>query len=163
MYITCLKLVYQKTPFKKIPILFSYQFLIKSKSKKTSFPVLFLAGKPGQTGINYIKEEYFQKLVFQLKQDYDNILLDQCGSGSSLTSLPMTGSSVLLRTFFTLFACWVCSLACIPTYNGLSILSSIFLKSLLSMHLLGSEQLPRSFGSGEGNSFEHYNKLFIFE
>jgi pimeloyl-ACP methyl ester carboxylesterase len=60
---------------------------LKATSKTPSYPVLFLAGGPGQSGINYLREEYFQKLVFQLQQDHDIILLDQRGSGSSLPSL----------------------------------------------------------------------------
>ncbi len=60
---------------------------LKAKSKTPSFPVLFLAGGPGQSGINYIREEYFQKLIFQLQEDHDIILLDQRGSGRSLPSL----------------------------------------------------------------------------
>ncbi|WP_423148982.1 alpha/beta fold hydrolase [Rubrolithibacter danxiaensis] len=60
---------------------------LKAKAQNPSFPILFLAGGPGQSGINYIKEDYFQKLIFQLQQDHDIILLDQRGSGSSLPSL----------------------------------------------------------------------------
>lgn len=60
---------------------------LKAKSQTPLYPIIFLAGGPGQSGINYIKEEYFQKLIFQLQEDHDIILLDQRGSGSSLPSL----------------------------------------------------------------------------
>lgn len=60
---------------------------LKAKSQTPLFPILFLAGGPGQSGINYIKEEYFQKLIFQLQEDHDIVLLDQRGTGSSLPSL----------------------------------------------------------------------------
>jgi pimeloyl-ACP methyl ester carboxylesterase len=62
-------------------------FKLKAKSQTPLFPIVFLAGGPGQSGINYIKEEYFQKLIFKLQEDHDIILLDQRGSGSSLPSL----------------------------------------------------------------------------
>lgn len=60
---------------------------LKAKATRSLYPIVFLAGGPGQSGINYIKEEYFQKLIFQLQQDHDIILLDQRGSGSSMPSL----------------------------------------------------------------------------
>ena len=50
-------------------------------------PIVFLSGGPGQSGIDYIKEEYFQKLIFQLQKHTDIILLDQRGVGRSKPSL----------------------------------------------------------------------------
>lgn len=61
--------------------------ILKSKAAAPFYPIVFLAGGPGQSGVNYIREEYFQKLIFQLQQYHDIILLDQRGSGSSLPSL----------------------------------------------------------------------------
>ncbi|QMU30570.1 alpha/beta fold hydrolase [Adhaeribacter radiodurans] len=60
---------------------------LKAKSPTPLTPIIFLAGGPGQSGINYIKEDYFQKLIFPLQQQHDIILLDQRGSGSSRPSL----------------------------------------------------------------------------
>jgi pimeloyl-ACP methyl ester carboxylesterase len=60
---------------------------LMAKSKTPDLPILFLAGGPGQSGINYIKQDFFQKLIFQLQENHDIILLDQRGSGSSLPSL----------------------------------------------------------------------------
>jgi pimeloyl-ACP methyl ester carboxylesterase len=53
----------------------------------SSHPVLFLSGGPGESGINYIREEYFQRLAFKLQEDADVILLDQRGTGRSRPSL----------------------------------------------------------------------------
>lgn len=60
---------------------------LKARAKISRSPIVFLAGGPGQSGIDYIKEEYFQNLIFPLQQDHDIILLDQRGSGRSLPSL----------------------------------------------------------------------------
>lgn len=60
---------------------------LKARAKISGFPIVFLAGGPGQSGIDYIKEEYFQNLIFPLQEDHDIILLDQRGSGRSLPSL----------------------------------------------------------------------------
>lgn len=60
---------------------------LKAKKTTTQSPILFLSGGPGQSGIDYIEEEYFQALIFDLQQDHDIILLDQRGCGSSTPSL----------------------------------------------------------------------------
>lgn len=60
---------------------------LKAKKPTTRSPILFLSGGPGQSGISYIQEEYFQTLIFDLQQDHDIILLDQRGSGRSTPSL----------------------------------------------------------------------------
>ncbi|GAB2607435.1 alpha/beta hydrolase [Spirosoma areae] len=60
---------------------------LKAKNARSDFPVVFLAGGPGQSGINYLNEEYFQRLVFPLQQTHDVILLDQRGCGQSRPSL----------------------------------------------------------------------------
>ena len=56
---------------------------LKAKTTTSNYPIVFLAGGPGQSGVNYIREEYFQKLIFQLQKNHDIILLDQRGSGRS--------------------------------------------------------------------------------
>jgi pimeloyl-ACP methyl ester carboxylesterase len=63
--------------------------VLKLKAKNTNFnaPIVFLSGGPGESGIDYIKEEYFQRLLVKLQQDHDIILLDQRGTGRSLPSL----------------------------------------------------------------------------
>lgn len=52
-----------------------------------------MSGGPGQSGISYIEEEYFQALIFDLQQDHDITLLDQRGCGRSTPSLafPLPG------------------------------------------------------------------------
>ncbi|SDD55503.1 alpha/beta hydrolase fold [Dyadobacter soli] len=60
---------------------------LKAKSPTSRSPILFLSGGPGQSGISYIQEEYFQSLIFNLQQDHDIILLDQRGAGRSTPSL----------------------------------------------------------------------------
>ncbi|MBA4852528.1 alpha/beta fold hydrolase [Emticicia sp. BO119] len=60
---------------------------LKAKKPTTNFPILFLSGGPGQSGISYIQEEYFQVLIFNLQEDHDIILLDQRGSGRSTPGL----------------------------------------------------------------------------
>ena len=59
----------------------------KDSAQASSGPILFLSGGPGQSGIDYIKEEYFQKFIFQLQEHNDIILLDQRGTGRSKPSL----------------------------------------------------------------------------
>lgn len=60
---------------------------LQSKNPSNANPILFLSGGPGESGIDYIKEAYFQKLIFELQQNHDIILLDQRGTGRSLPSL----------------------------------------------------------------------------
>lgn len=60
---------------------------LKAKKPTTHSPILFLSGGPGESGISYIQEEYFQILIFDLQQDHDIILLDQRGCGRSTPSL----------------------------------------------------------------------------
>ncbi|MBD2703900.1 alpha/beta fold hydrolase [Spirosoma sp. BT702] len=60
---------------------------LKAKNPTTHSPILFLSGGPGQSGISYIEEDYFQALIFDLQDDHDIILLDQRGSGRSTPSL----------------------------------------------------------------------------
>jgi pimeloyl-ACP methyl ester carboxylesterase len=60
---------------------------LKAKNPTTRSPILFLSGGPGQSGISYIQEEYFQALIFDLQEDHDIILLDQRGSGRSTPNL----------------------------------------------------------------------------
>src|SRR3954454_16439255 len=60
------------------------------------------------------------------------------------TSVPNTGSTVALLSFFIRFALGVCNLACMRSYSGLSTESSIFLKLLLPIHLLLKGQCPQS-------------------
>lgn len=60
---------------------------LRAKKPGKHSPILFLSGGPGQSGISYIQEEYFQSLIFDLQQDYDIILLDQRGSGRSTPTL----------------------------------------------------------------------------
>ncbi|WP_158561240.1 alpha/beta fold hydrolase [Emticicia sp. C21] len=60
---------------------------LKAKKPTTRSPILFLSGGPGQSGISYIQEEYFQTLIFNLQEDHDIILLDQRGSGRSKPGL----------------------------------------------------------------------------
>jgi pimeloyl-ACP methyl ester carboxylesterase len=69
---------------------------LQARTANSNYPIVFLAGGPGQSGVNYIREEYFQKLVFQLQQNHDIILLDQRGSGRSLPSLTfkLPGSNI---------------------------------------------------------------------
>ena len=50
--------------------------------------------------------------------------------------VPKTGSTVLPRFLKILFAYGVCSFSCMASYSGLRILCSIFLKSLLPIHVL---------------------------
>lgn len=66
--------------------------VLKAKAKNTNSnaPIVFLSGGPGESGIDYIKEEYFQKLFVDLQKDHDMILLDQRGTGRSLPSLRFT-------------------------------------------------------------------------
>lgn len=61
--------------------------IVKSSSSSPAFPVVFLAGGPGQSGINYIRQDYFQDVICSLQKHHDVILLDQRGCGSSLPSL----------------------------------------------------------------------------
>lgn len=60
---------------------------LKAKTPKSHTPIVFLSGGPGESGIDYIKEEYFQNLIFKLQKDRDVILLDQRGTGRSQPSL----------------------------------------------------------------------------
>jgi pimeloyl-ACP methyl ester carboxylesterase len=60
---------------------------LKAKHATSNAPIVFLSGGPGESGIDYIKEEYFQKLLVDLQKDHDVILLDQRGTGRSLPSL----------------------------------------------------------------------------
>lgn len=62
-------------------------FKLKAKTSRSQVPIVFLSGGPGESGIDYIKEEYFQNLIFRLQKHYDIILLDQRGTGRSLPSL----------------------------------------------------------------------------
>lgn len=61
--------------------------MIKSQSSTPKNPVVFLAGGPGQSGINYIKQDYFQAIIASLLRNHDVILLDQRGCGGSQPSL----------------------------------------------------------------------------
>ncbi|HTE25027.1 alpha/beta hydrolase [Flavitalea sp.] len=65
-----------------------------------SSPIVFLAGGPGQSGIDYIKEEYFQKFILKLQETADIILLDQRGVGRSKPSLGYPISSSDNRNLF---------------------------------------------------------------
>ncbi|GAB3162761.1 alpha/beta fold hydrolase [Telluribacter humicola] len=60
---------------------------LKSLSPAPSYPIVFLAGGPGESGISYLEEKYFQMLVLQLQKNHDVILLDQRGCGRSQPSL----------------------------------------------------------------------------
>jgi pimeloyl-ACP methyl ester carboxylesterase len=60
---------------------------LKAKNTNSNSPIVFLSGGPGESGIDYIKEEYFQELLVKLQKDHDIILLDQRGTGRSLPSL----------------------------------------------------------------------------
>lgn len=61
--------------------------IVKSSSSTPASPVVLLAGGPGQSGINYIKQDYFQDVIQALRQHHDVILVDQRGCGGSLPSL----------------------------------------------------------------------------
>jgi pimeloyl-ACP methyl ester carboxylesterase len=60
---------------------------LKAENTNSNAPIVFLSGGPGESGIDYIKEEYFQRLLVELQKDHDIILLDQRGTGRSLPSL----------------------------------------------------------------------------
>ena len=63
---------------------------LKARNTNSNAPIVFLSGGPGESGIDYIEEEYFQKLLVDLQKDHDVILLDQRGTGRSLPSLGFT-------------------------------------------------------------------------
>ncbi|QHW00236.1 alpha/beta fold hydrolase [Spirosoma endbachense] len=73
---------------------------LKAKNPTTRSPILFLSGGPGQSGISYIQEDYFQALIFDLQDDHDIILLDQRGSGRSTPSLGFPLSDADNKTIF---------------------------------------------------------------
>lgn len=54
-----------------------------SKTGSNLSPLVFLAGGPGQSGVNYLRQEFFQKPIFKLQENHDVILLDQRGQGQA--------------------------------------------------------------------------------
>lgn len=60
---------------------------LKAKNKKTSIPIIYLAGGPGGSAINDLRVPSVQNLLLNLNEEHDIILIDQRGTGNSSPKL----------------------------------------------------------------------------